>query len=213
MSDFNKVQNWKMKVLDQKKNEKSITMNCQMTGKKNEDGSYPTVNIRVMILPDPDGIHDTKCDWEHKDLTGKTIVVDGSFKTDEWKRGNNTMLVMIVFADRIREYVHDEEHPIQTNICNLNMVVLEEKTTNKGNRYFTCSKSSGKNEDGTYKKSMFLNVFASKDYELPKEMVKKSVDVEGTFSISEYKKEDGTKVTNFTIFATEVKEHIWEKKA
>lgn len=212
--ESNKCINWKLKVLDQKKNEHSITMNCQMAGKDKD--SQPLL-VRVMILPD--GEYDTKCEWAHKDLTGTTVLVDGNFKNDEWVKGNgNAVTTCTIFADKIEDFVYDKENPVEINKCvGWNLKVFETKYTSKGSPYLICRKNAGKREDGTWKKSMNIKVFASKDMpkkeqEVMGQLDGKNADVNGTFVISEYKTSDGEVVQTFGIFANSIKEHQWENK-
>ena len=77
-----------------------------------------------------------------------------------------------------------------------------------------CSLNGRKKEDGTYGKSMYINVFLNGDCQwTPDDYSGKYIDVDGNFSISDYKSKDGKEGINYTIFANSVKEHIWENNA
>lgn len=206
MSDFNKAINWRLKVREQKKTEKSIQLNCVMMGKKKDDGSMNLpMDIRVMITTQDE--YDTKCEWPHKDLTGQYILVSGRFNIDEWERQKDTVLTFCIFADKIEEYVYDKENPVPVNkIENWGLRVYDLKDSKNGKKYMKTTKSGGKKEDGTYKKSMFIDIWPEKECnEFSAAWLKKTVDVDGSFQIGEW---NGN--LTFTVYATGVKEHVWE---
>lgn len=205
MEDFNIAENWRLKVREQKKTDKSIQLNCVMLGKKREDGSMNMpMDIRVLITTSDE--YDSACEWPHKDLTGQTVLVSGQFVIDEWVREKDTVLTFRIFASKITEYVYDKDNPVPVNkVKNWGLRVFEIRETKTGSKFLKVTKSGGKKDDGSYKKSMFIDVWQAKDCnEFSDDWNKKTVDIDGSFTIGEWK---GS--LTFSIYADSVKEHIW----
>ena len=102
--ELNKVSKWRLYVYEQKKTENAVIMNCAMSGRKKEDGTFDkSLNIRVVV--------GSKTNWPRVDFTGKTILADGGFQHKWWEKDGKTGIDLTVFADSIVEYVREEPKP------------------------------------------------------------------------------------------------------
>ena len=99
-----------------------------------------------------------------------------------------------------------------TNIVkNWILKVMQQKITEGKGCMLNCALNGKKNPDGTYPKSMYINVWIDGKCECePDDYTGKYIEADGRFTTGEYKSnKTGEKVITFTIFATEVRTHIW----
>jgi len=99
-----RVENWVLKVRDQKKLDSgNIRMNCQMNGSKHDDGTYDTAMFITVILTD-------KTEWaERCDETGNYIDVSGNFTHGDWKKDDKTGKNFTIFASKVSKHKFDDE--------------------------------------------------------------------------------------------------------
>lgn len=98
--EMNKAVNWRLHVFEQKKTENAVVMNCSLSGKKKNDGTYgKAMNIRVVI-----GCN-TK--WDKIDYSGKNILVTGGFMHDTRESDGKEYLSFTIFAETISEYIYE----------------------------------------------------------------------------------------------------------
>lgn len=104
---FNKVNNFLLRVMEQKKTEKAVIMNCTKSGKKLEDGSWDkSLNVRVIL--------NGNTDWEHKNLTydkdkKNCILVDGTFSHESWEKDGKSGFNFVIFADKVQTYIPEKK--------------------------------------------------------------------------------------------------------
>ena len=100
---MNRVEGWMLKVFEQKKTENAVIMNCGMSGKKKEDGTYGKSMYIGVVL-------NAETDWVHDDLSGKLIDVNGNFALGEYTKEDGTVIPKYtIFADKIAEHVWEEK--------------------------------------------------------------------------------------------------------
>lgn len=99
-----------------------------------------------------------------------------------------------------------------TNVVkNWGLKVMQQKITEGKGCMLNCALNGRKNPDGTYPKSMYINVWIDGKCECePDDYTGKYIEVDGRFTTGDYiSKKTGETVLTFTIFATEVRTHIW----
>lgn len=108
--NFNMVNSFVLRVQEQKKNANGTAiMKCLSSGGKKNDGTYER-GMFITVIFDP-----AEIEWQHEDLTGKWIDVDGQFKHSYWEKEDRGGLNFTIFATAIRDHefesTEDEKKP------------------------------------------------------------------------------------------------------
>lgn len=103
--DTFKVENWNLRVFQQKETDKGLTLNCSKSGKKKDDGTYEKgLSIKVFCSYD-------SCDYDASlgdDASGSYISVDGNFATSEYtNKDGEVSVICTIFASAVRKVVYD----------------------------------------------------------------------------------------------------------
>ena len=101
---------------------------------------------------------------------------------------------------------------IRNKVLSWNLKCFDMKVGDKGVT-LNCSLNGKKNPDGSYPKGLPVRVFCSfESCEIAEDDYNNTyVTVDGTFSVGEWTKQDGTKVPQYTIFADKVTKRVFEK--
>lgn len=101
MERYNYVENFILRVFEQKKTDKGVILNCAKSGKKKPDGKYEKgMPIKVFI-----DYGERETEWAYTDLSGKTVDVSGNFSHSEYEYEGKSGIGFSIFADRVREHV------------------------------------------------------------------------------------------------------------
>ena len=93
----------------------------------------------------------------------------------------------------------------------------QKKVEETGNVRMNCLMNGQKKQDGSYCDGMWITVIIARTgdkatkWDKPADYTGKYIEVSGNFTHGDWEK-DGKKGKNFTIFASEVKEHIFEER-
>lgn len=98
------------------------------------------------------------------------------------------------------------------NVCgNWGLKCFDMKAGEKGVT-LNCVLNGKKKEDGTYTKGMSIRVWCSfEKCDIPEDDYSNCyINVDGQISVSDYKKQDGTLVSQLTVFANKVRKKVWD---
>ena len=95
--DMNRAVNWRLKVFEQKRTDNAVIMNCCLSGKKKDDGTYEkSLSIRVVVSE--------KTEWPRVGFSGKMILATGGFQHRYWEKDSKSGFDFTIFADKVEEY-------------------------------------------------------------------------------------------------------------
>lgn len=96
--DYNLVKNFGLRCFRSKPmaNNSGYYLDCAMTGKRNEDGSWgKSLSVNVMC-------YFNRCDMPNVDFAGANINVDGQFTISDYKKADgSTATGITIYADKI----------------------------------------------------------------------------------------------------------------